>query len=644
MNRVFRPAALLLALALLLPAPASAANDHQASAWARQEVSDAVMGGLSPFPPYPEPLDYQGDVTRREFAGVAVHLYAALTLQFAPNLQAGAAASPFADAAGDRYVDAACALGLMNGTGVGFEPERSITRQEICVLLDRVVDKAGAALPQAESAAADALAAGSEGPVPDWAVDGVRKLVASGLMKGTGGGYDLLGHTSREMALVLSLRTLRAVQAQPPLLGRRSANGWAFAVEDAAELMKVLKETMPKAPDCLTFYTRQPVTQAQLSALGLPVDGNYTQYPELALDYGLFAGGWFMACEISDGPEGYASACTLKPAYDSWAYLDQYRRGLRDFLPAGIYAWSDPESVERTPADYGPLTAAVAALDGTVVTPGMSDYEKAKALHDYAAELIEYDYAQLRADSVVDYLSGYGYPANLNRALLDGKGVCAAYAGTYTALCNLFGLRCVDTVGTAGGDSHAWNVVEVDGQWYQVDVTWDDKGSSVSYKYFLVSDASLAKDHHWTLPYPVCPEDYSANHTVSSGQPSQGNGSQSQPTGGGETPQEPSGPQDPRSACTVNPDFPGTYLGETADGLWEFEITVPADRKNLPYPFDGGRYTQMEISDTGVVGQRAQYFYGRAPGKADVTYSVCETHGGDYLPLCVVHVTVVEAE
>lgn len=41
---------------------------------------------------------------------------------------AGAAASPFADAAGDRYVDAACALGLMNGTGVGFEPERSITR------------------------------------------------------------------------------------------------------------------------------------------------------------------------------------------------------------------------------------------------------------------------------------------------------------------------------------------------------------------------------------------------------------------------------------------------------------------------------------------------------------------------------------
>lgn len=67
-------------------------------------------------------------MTRREFAGVAVHLYAALTLQFAPNLQAGAAAFPFADAAGDRYVDAACALGLMNGTGVGFEPERSITR------------------------------------------------------------------------------------------------------------------------------------------------------------------------------------------------------------------------------------------------------------------------------------------------------------------------------------------------------------------------------------------------------------------------------------------------------------------------------------------------------------------------------------
>ena len=55
MRPAFRPAALLLALALLLSAPASAANDHQASDWARQEVSDAVMGGLSPFPPYPSP-------------------------------------------------------------------------------------------------------------------------------------------------------------------------------------------------------------------------------------------------------------------------------------------------------------------------------------------------------------------------------------------------------------------------------------------------------------------------------------------------------------------------------------------------------------------------------------------------------------
>lgn len=351
--------------------------------------------------------------------------------------------------------------------------------------------------------------------------------------------------TPREMALVLSLRTLRAVQAQPPLLGRRSANGGAFAVEDAAELMKLLKETMPKAPDCMTFYTRQSVTQAQLSALGLPVDNNYTEYPELALDYGLFAGSWFMACEIIDGPEGYANACTLKPAYDSWAYLDQYRRGLRAFLPAGIYAWSDPESVERTPADYGPLTAAVAALDGTVVTPSMSDYEKARALHDYAADLIEYDYAQLRADSVVNYLSGYGYPSNLNRALLDGKGVCAAYAGTYTALCNLFGLRCVDTVGTAGGDSHAWNVVEVDDRWYQVDVTWDDKGSSISYKYFLVSDASLAKDHHWTLPYPVCPEDYAANHTALPARPPRAAGGRASPPGADRRPRSRVGPRTP---------------------------------------------------------------------------------------------------
>lgn len=625
-------AVVFLLLLGLFSGTALAANDHQASSWAREEVSDAVMGGLSPFPDYPAPLDYQGNVTRREFAGVALRLYAALTLQNAPILGKEAKEAPFTDVDADGDVNAAYALGLMNGVSdTSFEPERSISRQEICTLLDRVVSKAGASLPQPESAAAVALVQGAEGAVPEWARAGVRKIVASGLMKGTGSGYNLLGTTSREMALVLSLRTLRTVQAQPPLLGQRAPNGWAFAVEDADELMERVRETMPKAPDVMVFYTRQPVTAEQISQRGFPIDGNYTTYPDLALDYGLHARGWFANYKIEEGPEGYASMCTLKPSYEAWAYLDQYRSGLRSSLPPGLYAWADSSWVARTPSDYGPLTRAIEELQGSVILPDMSDYEKAKALHDYVAKLIDYDYAQYRAKDGSEFMRGFGYPAGINRALLEGKGVCAAYAETYAALCNLFGLRCVDTVGTAGGDTHGWNVVEVDGQWYHVDVTWDDK-SSTSYRYFLVSDATLHKDHTWTLPYPVCSADY----------PTQAAQEQS-PQRGGDQATAPEEPQKPKNLYQRNPEFPGTYLGETDDGLWEFEITIYADKKNQPYPFAiGSFHTKMDISDTKIVNKRAQYFYGYAPGQADVTYYVSEEPRGTFTPLCVIHVTVLE--
>lgn len=51
-----------------------------------------------------------------------------------------------------------------------------------------------------------------------------------------------------------------------------------------------------------------------------------------------------------------------------------------------------------------------------------------------------------------------------------GKTVCAGYAGAMTILCNAVGIECI----TLTSDSHAWNNVNLHGNWYAVDVTWDD--------------------------------------------------------------------------------------------------------------------------------------------------------------------------
>lgn len=89
----------------------------------------------------------------------------------------------------------------------------------------------------------------------------------------------------------------------------------------------------------------------------------------------------------------------------------------------------------------------------------------------------------------------------------------------------------------------------------------------------------------------------------------------------------------------------GTYLGVNAEGLYEFEATIPADFQNQATPLEPDHYyTRHEISDPTVLGSRSSYFYGIRPGTSDITYSVSETSNGAYTPKAVVHVTVVSKE
>ena len=143
-----------------------------------------------------------------------------------------------------------------------------------------------------------------------------------------------------------------------------------------------------------------------------------------------------------------------------------------------------------------------------IITKGMSDFEKAKAIHDYMVMNIDYDYDNYCANTIpAESYSSLG-------ALKNKYAVCAGYALTFKLLCETAGLECDYVVGTAGG-YHAWNQVKVDGKWYNVDVTWDDpvsKGKAFDdhkynrYSYFLISDELMYKDH----------KAHNAKHTCSS--------------------------------------------------------------------------------------------------------------------------------
>ena len=58
----------------------------------------------------------------------------------------------------------------------------------------------------------------------------------------------------------------------------------------------------------------------------------------------------------------------------------------------------------------------------------------------------------------------------------------------------------LNVTGVADGEDHMWNRVFVHGEWYNLDVTWDDIGEEISHEYFNLSDEAVSADH---LFHPV---------------------------------------------------------------------------------------------------------------------------------------------
>lgn len=109
-----------------------------------------------------------------------------------------------------------------------------------------------------------------------------------------------------------------------------------------------------------------------------------------------------------------------------------------------------------------------------------SDYEKEKYVHDKLLAKVTYD---AKAD-----LNQSAYSA-----LVNGKTVCAGYARAFQYLMQQLEIPCF-YCGGYSGENHAWNIVKLYGEYYNVDTTWDDTSPN-TYDYFNCSDAEYAGTH-----------------------------------------------------------------------------------------------------------------------------------------------------
>jgi hypothetical protein len=118
------------------------------------------------------------------------------------------------------------------------------------------------------------------------------------------------------------------------------------------------------------------------------------------------------------------------------------------------------------------------------ITDDMSDLEKALIVHDYLCDNFAYDLTYSKHDM-------YSF-------VTTGDGVCQAYMYSYAYILGKLGIESYPVMNNE--IKHTWNMVKLDGKYYQVDVTWDDFTPDLygwaGHDYFLLSDEDMSQTKH----------------------------------------------------------------------------------------------------------------------------------------------------
>lgn len=108
----------------------------------------------------------------------------------------------------------------------------------------------------------------------------------------------------------------------------------------------------------------------------------------------------------------------------------------------------------------------------------------------------EYEVEVFIHDALMEQIT-YVLQAPLNQssysALVNKQTVCAGYARAFQYLMQQAGIPCYYCTGFAN-QNHAWNIVKLDGEYYNVDVTWDDT-DPYTYHFFNKTDADFSATH-----------------------------------------------------------------------------------------------------------------------------------------------------
>lgn len=129
----------------------------------------------------------------------------------------------------------------------------------------------------------------------------------------------------------------------------------------------------------------------------------------------------------------------------------------------------------------------------------------------------------------VNYVTECPENQNIISAFVYHETICQGYAYATQYLLEKLGIPCVTVTGTARGESHAWNLVQMDGDYYYVDTTWGNsqyiyrsssqdsqtgaaEGKYIDYDYMGATTESMERTHQSDVEFPL-PECTSIENT-----------------------------------------------------------------------------------------------------------------------------------
>lgn len=187
-----------------------------------------------------------------------------------------------------------------------------------------------------------------------------------------------------------------------------------------------------------------------------------------------------------------------------------------DFRGLGYSGSGTSESITLSfTAEYYQTAEQVAYVDNRIkeilaeiIQADMNIHEKVKAVHDYIVLHIEYDTSDNQAINAPYF------------ALTEERTMCNGYAMLMYSMLQELEIPVRLISGSAGGIGHAWNLVQLDGEWYHLDATWDDpvpdEEGRIVYNYYMMTDEMIDDDHFWQegglngreQSYPTAEADY----------------------------------------------------------------------------------------------------------------------------------------